>query len=179
MTGNRLRILMLAASVIMVVSGPAHAGLVLEFEEPGVGLLFRVEDNNPTCDLPSLPCDSNPAVGMIGFNVDNRRDGPFAVVTVVSKPVIPVDPEAAAPESEIQLQNLVLAVNLFRYPNDLVISVTDTDFTFPASLAEIFMEGSFFGGSLVEHEWFGDTLDQEFGRGFESGDTSAWSSTVP
>ena len=116
---------------------------------------------------------------MIGFNVDNRRDGPFAVVTVVSKPVIPVDPEAAAPESEIQLQNLVLAVNLFRYPNDLVISVTDTDFTFPASLAEAFMEGSSFGGSLVEHEWFGDTLDQEFGRGFESGDTSAWSSTVP
>jgi len=52
MTGNRLRILMLAASVIMVVSGPAHAGLVLEFEEPGVGLLFRVEDNDPTCDFP-------------------------------------------------------------------------------------------------------------------------------
>ncbi len=158
--------LVVAVLALVLAAGSVNAELVLKFSDPNSSdVFFEIADNSPVCDFPPVnPCDSMGEVGIISIAVDERPAGLFAVATALSKPWIPTFEEGRL---DFSAQTLVLAVNLYRYPGDVEIALTDTDFDFPlpeATLSSV--EASLGGGESISFEYFGDTANQEFGEGF-------------
>jgi hypothetical protein len=146
------------ALALALASGSARAELVLVFDDPGTSEIdYLIEDQGEL--------DRADSEGVIQYVIDERPTGLYAIATAISKPVIPFLGEG---DLGILENELILSVLAFRYPGSLIIGLTDTDYDFPLpSVGVASITGGFIGGSSIDFIFFGDTDNEEFGRGFE------------